>query len=321
MRTTTRTVTLTATALLGLALLVPAQAATAAAETCDGLPATVVGTPDTALVATPGADVVVTNGASPVDTGDGDDVVCVTAEPGGKGHNFDVAAGAGDDRVLVVGSEGSWVSAWADLGPGRDEFRGGVNEDRVTAGLEDTVLVDRGNSYVEVVVPRDEALPDTVGSFSGSRRDGYVKVVAPGRRVVMDGRAGTISVDGDVHMAFGVVPRMLYGIAQHVTLVGTPGVDRLVATACASATVSGRGGDDEILRLGYDAPPHRQCPHSHMRASGGAGDDTITGTINNDVLRGGAGDDRLKGRRGKDRADGGSGRDRCLAERESGCER
>ena len=44
-----RTTTLTAAALLGLTLLAPTQAATAtterAAETCQGVPATIVGTP------------------------------------------------------------------------------------------------------------------------------------------------------------------------------------------------------------------------------------------------------------------------------------
>lgn len=192
----------------------------------------------------------------------------------------------------------------------------------MTASLDDTLVVDRATDYVTVVVPPDDQpLPPTTGSITSSTEDGYVQVVAHGRRVVMDGKTRTISVDGDVRMTMEVVPRVLFGLAQHVTLVGTPNDDRLVATACASATVRGRGGNDEIARIGFDAPPNRECPHSHMRAWGGGGDDRIAGTINNDVLVGGSGNDRLRGRKGKDVARGGAGRDTCLAERTTSCER
>ena len=316
-----RTTPLSAAAMLGLALLAPTTSASAAGETCEGRAATIVGIPETDLMGTPGDDVILSNGADGVRAGDGDDVICVSPAPDGETYNVSVDAGEGDDTVVVVGSETTDVSAEANLGPGRDTFRGGDNEDYVTASLDDTLVVDRGTDYVEVIVPANEPLPTTVGSVTGSPVDGYTQVLAHGRRVVMDGRDRTISVDGEVRMRIGVVPHMLYGVAQHVTLVGTPGDDRLVATACASATVRGRGGDDEILRIGFDAPPSRKCPHSHMRAWGGGGDDRIAGTINNDVLVGGAGNDRLRGRKGKDVARGGAGRDRCLAERTTSCER
>ena len=316
-----RRTTLGAAAVLGLTLLAPTSVATAAGETCEGRPVTIVGIPEKNLAGTPGDDVILANGADMVRAGDGNDVVCVSSAPDGETYNVGVDAGSGDDIVVVVAAEGTDVSAEAKLGPGRDTFRGGDNEDYVEASLDDTLVVDQNTDYVEVIVPTDEPLPTTVGSVTGSPEDGYTQVLAPGRRVVMDGRDRTISVDGKIRMTIGVVPQMLYGVAQHVTLVGTPGDDRLVATACASATVRGRGGDDEILRIGFDAPPNRECPHSHLRASGGAGDDRIAGTINNDVLVGGPGNDRLKGRKGKDVARGGAGRDTCLAEWRTGCER
>ena len=58
-----------------------------------------------------------------------------------------------------------------------------------------------------------------------------------------------------------------------------------------------------------------------MRVDGGAGKDTLRGTINADVLRGGGGKDWIKGRKGTDLAVGGSGRDTCFAERTRSCER
>jgi hypothetical protein len=62
-----RTISLTAVALLGAALLAPVGTATAAGETCQGQAATIVGTPGGQIVGTEGADVIVTNGATNVD--------------------------------------------------------------------------------------------------------------------------------------------------------------------------------------------------------------------------------------------------------------
>jgi len=165
-----RTTPLTAATLLGLALLAATTSASAAGETCEGVAATIVGTPDTRVAGTPGDDVILSNGAFSVEAGEGDDLICVSAAADPRGHNTDVDAGPGDDVVVVVAAS------------------------------------------------------------------------------------------------------------------------------------------DECLR-------------SRMRASGGAGDDRITGTINADVLRGGAGNDWLTGRRGKDVARGGPGRDTCFSERTSACER
>ena len=86
-----RNISLTAAALLGVALLVPVGTATAAGETCQGQAATTVGTPGGQITGTEGADVIVTNGATHVDALGGDDVVCVT---GGSGINVILGAGA-----------------------------------------------------------------------------------------------------------------------------------------------------------------------------------------------------------------------------------
>ena len=70
-----RTISLTAVALLGAALLAPVGTAAAAGETCQGQAATIVGTPGGQITGTEGADVIVTNDARRVDALGGDDLV------------------------------------------------------------------------------------------------------------------------------------------------------------------------------------------------------------------------------------------------------
>ena len=314
-----RTTTLTAAALLGLTLLNPIQAATAAvAETCQGVPATIVGTPEGDVVGTAGDDVIVTGGAWSVDAGAGDDLVCIPPLEGDLlGNVTEVDAGAGDDTVV---SEGEHNHSWTTLGAGVDTFRGGGWEDRVEAGFEDTVVADRGDDLVSYSIEPGEALPAIVGSTVANRSSGWIKVTAVGRRIAIDGKAGEVRVDGHVVSTFGISPRMLFGVAQRVELVGSPGVDRLASGACGLGVVKGRGGDDDILYLRDDALPRKSCT-PRMRADGGAGKDSIRGTINADVLRGGGGNDWIKGRKGTDVAVGGPGRDTCFAERTRSCER
>ena len=69
--------TLTLLALTVACLTVPPSAA-AAAPTCQGERATLVGKPDSVIEGTPHRDVVVTNGASYTRTYGGADLVCVT---------------------------------------------------------------------------------------------------------------------------------------------------------------------------------------------------------------------------------------------------
>lgn len=90
-----------------------------------------------------------------------------------------------------------------------------------------------------------------------------------------------------------------------VTILGTPGNDRIVGRG-GSDTIYGDGGNDRIL--GGASGNDRIC--------GGPGDDRIDGTKGNDRLYGEVGNDRLDGGPGSDRAIvGGPGRDRLLGGR------
>ncbi len=118
-----------------VASLVTVAAPATAADECLGQPATVVGSPTVwKLEGTDGPDVVVTNGAGDVDTGGGDDLVCVTGTPAAsssKGRRPHVATGSGDDRVDAAAAG---VTYRTSLGDGADVYAGGPGRDVVSAG-------------------------------------------------------------------------------------------------------------------------------------------------------------------------------------------
>ncbi|RYC10586.1 calcium-binding protein [Nocardioides zhouii] len=147
-----RATPLTAAGLLGLALLAPTSAVSAAAETCRGEAATVVGTTPT-VTGTEGRDVIVTGRATQVLALGGDDLVCVV--PDGTNYNvLSVDAGAGNDVVDTTGSSSTYYID-TDLGAGADVLEGGAASDAVIAGDPyfsaadvDTVRTGSGNDAV-----------------------------------------------------------------------------------------------------------------------------------------------------------------------------
>ena len=135
-----RSIAFTVTALVAGALLVPPPAsATAAGETCQGRPATIVGTgPD--VVGTPGDDVIVSGTSMFVDAGAGNDLICLT------GPNYvHTDAGPGDDVVdaSVTTAVNPETSTSTDLGTGRDRFLGSpINDGVFSDGVDDEVPTD-----------------------------------------------------------------------------------------------------------------------------------------------------------------------------------
>lgn len=115
------------------ATLLTSPTAHAAAVTCQGKPATIVGTPSQyGLTGTEGPDVVVTNGANGIDTLGGDDLVCVT-DPDFP-RVVTLATGAGDD---VVDASASRSSIDAELGSGADHYTASAGRDSVVLGSTD----------------------------------------------------------------------------------------------------------------------------------------------------------------------------------------
>ena len=121
-----------ATGLLAATLLT-APGAQAAADTCQGRTATIVGQPlQPGLVGTEGPDVVVTNGAVGIDTLGGDDLVCITdvTRPG----LLTLRTGAGND-VVDASASGSMIDA--ELGSGSDHYAASAGRDVVVLGSTD----------------------------------------------------------------------------------------------------------------------------------------------------------------------------------------
>ncbi len=293
-----RTRHLLATGLLA-ALVVPAAPAVAAAETCQGRPATLVGTSGmAALVGTEGDDVVVTGGALLTRTGGGNDLVCVTGPA--LSQTVSVATDAGDDVVDTTAAAGPTYTV---LGAGSDSFTGSGQSEDVHAGSY------ASSSYVDTepdLVSTGQGGIDHVASGSDPQAPNADVVVVPGRSEVawrgpmtagarLDGSGGStlnLRITGR-RAGIGTQPGML--VEDGVRTLSWTGFDNFfVASGPRNATRSFAftgSGRDESLALAL-ARVERQ------RISMDGGDDQLSlghadtiGSVRT-VYDGGSGDDR-----------------------------
>jgi Ca2+-binding RTX toxin-like protein len=118
-------------ALTGTGTAVPASHTPGHTPTCEGIPATIVGTPgDDELRGTNGPDVIVARKGKDYILGfDGDDLIC-----GGRG-NDQIRAGYGDDKVLGKSGNDLLFGFRDD-----DTVRGGVGDDLLRGGGGDDAL-------------------------------------------------------------------------------------------------------------------------------------------------------------------------------------
>lgn len=329
-----RSTTLVVTALVaGVLLSAPSSGASATAQTCQGRPATIVGTgPD--IQGTPGDDVIVTGTSQRTYAVAGNDLVCVSPTA------VLVVAGDGDD--LVDASQAGLTTSVTYLGAGLDRYLGGPGYNVVFADGTDDTVTDADRAYLTVTAP----VTGTPGTYTG----GAIGVWSADQDVEIDLDTNMVTVGG-VHAvnlsgivdAGVVAPRAvvrgnaednyLFGAGCDVLFVGEGGNDTLrgsynedspyaqIKSECVGmkATMRGGSGDDNI-----------QGWQGRNRLIGNAGDDELQGRARSDVLlggsgrddlRGGEGSDVLRGGSGRDTADGQSGRDRCDAERDRRCER
>lgn len=233
-----RTTVLTAAPLLGLALLVPVGTtapAAAAAETCRGEAATIVGSPNRGLVATEGRDVVVTNGATSVTTLGGDDLVCVT----GERHPF-LAVDTGDGDDLVDGTGSPRQATFATMGSGADAFLGSSADDRVTLAYPDPA----------------SATPDTIDGGAGS--DGLFLQTGPGAAVI-DNVAGRFTSGADVRTTWTGLEEFWLGYSleqRPLIFVGSDANEVLVDRTAVPVQVDiALGAGDDTYRTGIAPPP------------------------------------------------------------------
>jgi hypothetical protein len=272
----TRVVLAMAALALPASLVHASGSAEAAAPTCQGHRATIVGDPEHRFSAegTPGRDVIVTNGAPQATGGGGDDRICVTRS------SASVSAGTGDDTVVVLVQ----ARTSATLGPGDDTYLGTDAPDSVDPqGGRDVVRTFGGVDWVRLTSDRPRAVVDlgrgddrvVVDMRSGgSRVDGGpgadVLEVAPiGRRSTtwrFDAGLGRVVVDGRVVARWSDI-----GIYELAGLSGKAEQLRFLGTAA----------DEHVDLSGYAAP-------RRVRLELGGGDDTatVTGSDRGRVLLG-----------------------------------
>ncbi len=315
-------------ALLPMVAVSSAATARGAAE-CHGRAATEVGSAGATMVGTPGNDVFITRGATRVDTGAGDDSICIT----GRGPVV-VNAGPGDDWV---GARRHIGKSFVSLGFGDDVFLGGKGVDRVwsqeaanqnSPDDQDAIYTGEGNDYV---ISGSSAAPNidrvnlgpgndvlvTYGltgaaSLKGGTGNNTYQPL-PGAAVsgewVVDNVTGRGVLDGVTRLVWTAFQRFeLQGLhGSQVTFLGSRANERVTAAGTCRVVLKGRAGNDQLY-VGSNGC--NNLPAGDALLLGGPGDDFLFGAAGDDVLRGG---------RGRDRADGGPGDDTCFAERKISC--
>lgn len=246
---------------------VPAHADEA---TCRGRSATIIGEPGGTVTGTDGADVIATNGATEVDTGKGDDTICVTATAARV--RLSVDSGPGAD---VVDTTAVRAFTSAVLGEGSDEFHGGGGQDWVAAGTlqvrdADTDRVETGGAYDSVLTGQaNRANPDEIdlgagpGSIqlNGRSSTGFLRAAAGSSATidvdlraagewVLDDRAGAATRNDVPAFTWeNLHINIVYGRPRaHVRYVGTDGDDSLYLSGHLSGVALGAGRDQ--VRLG-----------------------------------------------------------------------
>ncbi|MDR7254725.1 Ca2+-binding RTX toxin-like protein [Nocardioides sp. BE266] len=292
-----RRTTFIAAGLLGLGLLTPTSAASAAGETCRGEAATIVGSgPD--VTGTEGRDVIVTGDSLRVSALGGDDLICVV--PGRTGSNvLYVDAGAGADVVDTTSPQLTYYYVDTDLGPGADTLEGGPAGDWVDTG-------DVAGSQAEVDVVRGAAGNDDVTTPGGSDvvdlGPGTNRLVLHGPGITPEGRlTGGDSYDT---LVMTVDARAVFDMAAG-TYVGTAGSARFTSFESldldargAEVTYTGTATDDHLTVETYGPDP------STVVAETLGGDDHVT--LDRTLLGPGS------------RIDVGAGRDELVAARAHG---
>ncbi len=251
------------------------------AFTCNGLPATLVGTSgDDNLEGTSADDVILgLNGHDVIAAREGEDSVC---------------AGMGDD-IVAAGDGEDWVEAQQgdDMvhgGDGADELFGNSGDDQLSGAFGDDIIdCGSGTDYADGGDDSDEVLEADIISANCEESAPDVENGPPGG---------------------GVPPDKTTCRGAEATILGTIGDDFLIGTPGNDVMV-GRDGHDVMLGLGGK---DLMCggPGNDMLV-GGTGRDRLDGDRGHDMIAGGNSDDGVKGGSGRDiiKGDGGDDHISC----------
>jgi Ca2+-binding RTX toxin-like protein len=282
----------------------PAVAAGGSTATCDGHPATLVGTPGPdKLVGTTGDDVIVGLGGADVVRGrGGDDILCGGAGDdnlqGGAGSDV-IRGGAGDDEIhdivgishIAGGAGDDTITVFSSAG---GDFRGGPGKDHLSVqGAHDRLYGGPDHDTVEL---ETAFWPDMVLSGGTGRDTALLDLErhsfdGPGYQVVTaDLAGGTITAN---------TSRATLSGFENLTLTDIEVDSHSEGSATSKKYVVYGTHAHNNLFMGLDGP---QAPPSEVLGRGG-----------DDDLRGGSADDLLNGGPGHDTADGFRGTDTCIS--------
>ena len=236
-----RTISLTAVALLGAALLAPISAATAAGETCEGRAATIIGTPGGQIAGTEGADVIVTNRATQVDARGGDDVVCETGGGStsvvlGAGADTFTASNGGSHTILAGTTDGTDTEADVIRSSGYGLIFSGM------AGQPNADIIDL--TFGEVIWSGLQTSPGALSVSEG----GILGVESTNGDVTMDA-TGTVTGADTALTWTGHFDRLVFTTSEEngrFTFRGTSGTEhvKVEAPTTYDRDIALRGGKD-----------------------------------------------------------------------------
>ena len=260
-------------------------------------------------------DIVGTAADDTIMAGEGDDVVAA-----GVGNDM-VDGGEGDDRLNGEAGNDRLVG-----GLGDDELAGGVGDDRLEGGAGDDDLEGgEGDDYL-VGGEGADRLDGGAGNDSIDAAGGDDVYGGAGDDIIIvSGQEGEgTSVDagqGHDEVINTSSGKIIGGLSMG------QGNDKLANSGAISGVVDMGDGDDVVnmyiggslagailLGAGHDRLTADMYLNGAITVDGGDGDDTITTSFGNDVIKGGAGDDTIFAEAGNDTIDAGAGNDTILAD-------
>jgi Ca2+-binding RTX toxin-like protein len=261
-------------ALAVLAIAMHGTTAGAVSSTCDGVPATIVGTDgDDVIDGTSGPDVISAGAGNDTVRGfGGNDRIC-----GGPGDDT-IDGGPGNDRIFG----GAGRDILSDPG-GRNVVDGGDGADDISTGEDDDIVRGRdGNDVIRV----------SKGSDRLTGGEGFDTIDASGIDVFPTQAGIAINLTtGRIHFGFE------QSISGFEGIIGTSGADELTGDDGPNVidgwiwcgdVITGNGGND-VLQTGLGPSPAPTSPCFPPRLSGDDGDDSLIGYLG--PTEGGAGND------------------------------
>ena len=221
------------------------------------------------------------------------------------GTGADTIEGSNGDDIIDGQSGNDSILA----GQGNDSINGGDGNDTIDGGAgDDTVAGQGGNDVIATGEGNDTVLWNGIGNGADTLVDsaGVQTVIVQG-----DANVNVYTVDsnnGQLRVREGGASITASNSTSTVNVLGGSGDDMITISSIADVralvlNIDGQADNDTISAADANIGDVR------LRLFGGDGNDTITGSRNNDTINGDDGDDSLIGGLGNDLFNGGDGND------------